>query len=562
MLYGEFFAEEFLVSKIKIIPLGGLGEIGKNMTVIEYDNDIIIVDCGMAFPNDDMPGVDCVIPDFSYVLRNKARIKGVVLTHGHEDHVGSLPYLLREIKVDVYATRLTIGLINNKLKEHRLLGKANLHSIKVGQPIEIGKFKIEFVHVNHSIPDAAALSIETPLGVIFHTGDFKIDSTPIEGDMIDIARISEIGKRGVLLMLCEGTNVESPGYTLSERTVGTTFDNIFAMNNDKRIIVATFSSNIHRIQQIINSAEQTKRKIAISGRSMENVISVAVELGYLKISKNLIIDINTISSYTPSQLVIITTGSQGEPMSALSRMASSDHKKVIISPTDLIIVSADPIPGNEKCINNVINELIKKGAKVIYETLADVHVSGHACQEEIKLIIKLISPQYFIPVHGEERHLRGLASIAESLGISKENIFKLELGSIFEVDNQNAKISGKVPSGTMFVDGLSLGDSGNIVLKDRKLLSQEGLVIVSAVVSSDMCMLLSQPDIICRGFFFTKRQENKIISEILSCAVQTINDYQTHDLSVLKSKLKNNISQMISQKTRHNPMVIPIITEV
>ncbi len=481
--------------KIKVTPLGGLLEIGKNLTVFEYGNDMIILDCGLAFPDDDMLGIDMVIPDITYLVKNADRIRGMVLTHGHEDHIGAIPYVLKEINVPVYGTKLTLGILKNKLTEHNLLSTTTLKVINPGESFNLGCFKIEFIRSNHSIADAVAVALHTPAGVILHTGDFKIDSTPIDGEMIDLGRIGQLGKEGILLLMSDSTNAERKGFTMSERTVGATFDSIFE-NCKKRIFVATFASNIHRVQQIINSAVKNGRKVAVSGRSMENVLAAAIELGYMKIPDNTLISLDDIGRYSKEQLVIVTTGSQGEPMSALSRMAFSGHKKVNIEADDLVIISASPIPGNEKTISNVINELLKHGAEVVYESLADVHVSGHACQEELKIILALAKPKYFMPVHGEYKHLSRHRELALSMGIKSKNIFMMENGKTLELSKTGAKITGSVPAGRVLVDGLGVGDVGNIVLRDRKHLAQDGLIVVVVSMEHETGTVVAGPDII------------------------------------------------------------------
>lgn len=496
-------------AKLKIIPLGGLNEIGKNMTVFEYGNDIIVVDCGLAFPDDEMLGIDLVIPDISYLLKNKDKVKAIVLTHGHEDHIGALPYVLKQLNLPIYGTRLTLGLVENKLKEYGLLRDSKLITVKPKETVKIGQFKIEFIRTTHSIADSVALAIHTPVGVIFHSGDFKIDYTPIAGEVADFHRFAELGAQGVLVMLCDSTNIERPGYTMSERTVGETFDNLFR-KAEQRIIVATFASNIHRVQQIIDSAHKFGRKVAISGRSMINVVNVAKELGYLDIPADILIDLDEANKLSFDKVVIITTGSQGEPMSALTRMASSEHKKVEIVPGDTVIISASAIPGNEKFISRVINQLFKKGAEVIYDTLADVHVSGHACQEEIKLLHTLIKPRFFIPVHGEYRHLKQHAHLAESLGMDPKNIFIADNGTVLEFTKSSGRITGTVTAGKVLVDGLGVGDVGNIVLRDRKHLSQDGLFVVVVTISKEKRSIIAGPDIISRGFVYVRESEDLI----------------------------------------------------
>lgn len=549
--------------KIKITPLGGLHEIGKNMTVFEYGSDLIILDCGLAFPDDDMLGIDMVIPDVTYLQKHKNRIRGIVLTHGHEDHIGAIPYVLKEFNVPVYGTRLTLGILKNKLIEHGLLNSTQMNVINPGETFKLGEFKIEFIRSNHSIADAVAVALHTPAGVILHTGDFKIDSTPIDGEMIDLGRIGELGKKGVLLLMSDSTNAERRGYTMSERTVGHTFDNIFE-NCSKRIFVATFASNIHRVQQIINAAVKYGRKVALSGRSMVNVINAAIELGYMKIPKNTLIELDEIGRYAKDQLVIVTTGTQGEPMSALSRMAYSGHKKVNIEADDLVIISASPIPGNEKTISNVINELLKHGAEVIYESLAEVHVSGHACQEELKIILALAKPKYFMPVHGEYKHLSRHRDLALQMGISPKNIFMMENGKVLEVSSNQAKITGTVPSGRVLVDGLGVGDVGNIVLRDRKHLAQDGLIVVVLTMEHESKTVVAGPDIISRGFVYVRESEDLMESMRLK-AVEIVDDCldnNTIDWATLKSHIKNELGSFIFSKTKRKPMILPVIMDV
>jgi len=551
-------------SKLKIIPLGGLDEIGKNMTVFEYGNEIIIVDCGMAFPDDDMPGVDLVINDISYLEKNRDKIKGIFLTHGHEDHIGALPYFLKNINVPVFGTRLTIGLVEHKMKEHNLLSTVNLNSVRMGSTISAGRyFNVEFIRTNHSIADSAALAITTPLGTLIHMGDFKIDTTPIVGDVIDLARLGELGSRGVLALMSDSTNAERPGYAMSERSVGEKFEEIFKGCN-KRIIVATFASNVHRVQQIINAAVKNGRKVAVSGRSMENIVEISILLGYMKIPEGVLINLDNINKYPPEKVVIITTGSQGEPMSALTRMAFSDHRKVEITKNDLVIISATPIPGNEKSVANVVNELFKIGASVIYKTLAEVHVSGHACMEELKLILALTKPKYFIPVHGEHRHLVQHAGIAHKMGIPEQNTFILGNGSVLEFDHECAKVIGTVPTGKILVDGLGVGDVGNIVLRDRKHLAQDGLIIIVATLSSETGMIMAGPDIISRGFVYVREAEDLIVNvrEVARESLERCTQSHAADWATMKSALKNNISRYIYEQTNRTPMILPVIMEV
>ncbi len=549
-------------NKLKIIPLGGLDEIGKNMTVIEYGNEMIMVDCGMSFPDDDMPGVDLVINDISYVEKNKAKLKGVFLTHGHEDHIGGLPYFLKQINVPIYGTQLTIGLVEHKLKEHTMLSKVKLNKVRAGDIVKINNvFTIEFIRTNHSIADSVALAITTPVGVVIHMGDFKIDTTPIVGEMIDLARLGELGNQGVLALMSDSTNVERPGYAMSERTVGDKFNGIFK-GCKKRIIIATFASNVHRVQQIIDAAAENGRKVAVSGRSMENIIEISVLLGYLKVPSGILIPLDSIGKYPPHKLVIITTGSQGESMSALTRMAFSDHSKVEVTKDDLIIISATPIPGNEKSVSNVINELFKIGAEVIYKALMDVHVSGHACQEELKTILALTKAKYFIPVHGERRHLMLHAKIAESMGI--KNTFVLQNGSVLELDRTSAKVTGTVQAGRILVDGLGVGDVGNIVLRDRKLLAQDGLIIVVATISKDGKEIVSGPDVVSRGFVYVRESEDLMqrIKEIARERIEACKKANISDWATIKTSIKNSIYKYIYEETNRTPMIIPVIMEI
>ena len=550
--------------KLKIIPIGGLDEIGKNLTAFEYGNEIIIVDCGMAFPDDDMPGVDMVINDISYLVKNRSKIQGVFLTHGHEDHIGGLPYFLKEINVPVYGTRLTLGLVEHKLKEHNLLSSVKLVRTRPGNVIKASNnFTVEFITTNHSIADSVALAIKTPVGTVVHMGDFKIDSTPIVGDVIDLARLGELGKEGVLALMSDSTNVESPGYAMSERTVGQQFEKIF-QNCNKRIIVATFASNVHRVQQIIDAAAKNKRKVAISGRSMENIVEISILLGYMKVPEGVLINLDNINKYKPNQVVIITTGSQGEPMSALTRMAFSDHRKVEVTKDDLIIISASPIPGNEKAVSNVINELFKIGAEVIYKSLMDVHVSGHACQEELKLIMSIVKPKYFIPVHGEHRHLVLHKRLAEDMGIPCERSFVLSNGSVLEMDKTEAKITGNVQAGRVLVDGLGVGDVGNIVLRDRKHLSQDGLIIIVATIDSEKKEIVSRPDVISRGFVYVREAEQLIegIKEISVDAITETFSRRNMDWTMMKNSIKSSVTKYIYESTKRNPMILPIIEEI
>lgn len=550
-------------TKLKIIPLGGLNEIGKNLTAFEYGEHIIVVDCGLAFPEDDMLGIDLVIPDTTYLVKNKNKIKGIIITHGHEDHIGALPYVLRDINVPVYGTRLTLGLVEYKLEEHGMRRETELNTVKPGDVINLGAFKIEFIRSNHSIADAVALAIFTPVGTIVHTSDFKIDFTPIDGDVIDLMRFAELGRAGVLALLADSTNVERSGYTMSERTVGQSFDELF-MNCNQRIIVATFASNIHRVQQVINSAVKFDRKVAICGRSMVNVANVAVKLGYMNVPEGVFIDVDEIQRYRPDQLVIITTGSQGEPMSALSRIAASDHKKISIIPGDKVIISASPIPGNEKLISRVINELSKKGAEVIYGAIMDTHVSGHACQEELKVIHTLVRPKYFMPVHGEYRHLSQHANLAEQLGMKPENIFIMDNGKVLELTRDSARMNGNVTAGKVLVDGLGVGDVGNIVLRDRKHLAQDGLIVVVVTLDGEKGCVIAGPDIISRGFVYVRESEY-LIEEIKSIIKAKLNECEAKrikDWSTLKNSIKESLRDFLYEKTKRKPMILPIIMEI
>jgi ribonuclease J len=555
--------KEIRKTPLKIIPLGGLNEIGKNLTLFECSNDIFIVDCGLAFPDAEMLGVDIVIPDFTYVERNQSKIRGIVLTHGHEDHIGSLAYLLKRINVPIYGTKLTLGLVENKLKEHGLTGKVKLNIIAPKKTVKMGCMAVEFITVNHSIPDAVGLAIHTPTGIVIHTGDFKVDYSPINGGIIDLARFGELGSKGVLLLMSDSTNAERPGFTETEKKVGTSFDNLFSKADGKRIIIATFSSNIHRVQQIINSAAKFNRKVAVFGRSMINVMTTAIELGYLSVPKGLIIDIENMHSYTSEQIVLITTGSQGEPMSALTRMAMNDHKKVNINPNDYIIISATPIPGNEKFVTKVVNELMKSGAEVLYEGMYDVHVSGHACQEELKLMIALTKPKFFMPIHGEYKHLKKHAQIANEMGIPTKNMLIGEIGNVIETDGTEIKIVSQVPAGRVLVDGLGVGDVGSIVLRDRKHLAQDGLIIVVISIDRASSSVVAGPDIISRGFVYVRESE-----ELMHDAKQLLFDTLSHcspsdlrEWTTLKSKLRDVLSDYIYGKTKRSPMILPIIME-
>ena len=547
--------------KLRIIPLGGLEQIGMNITAFEYEDSIIVVDCGLSFPEDDMLGIDLVIPDVTYLKENIDKVKGFVITHGHEDHIGALPYVLREINVPIYATKLTVGLIDNKLKEHNLLRTTKRKVIKHGQSINLGCFRIEFIKTNHSIQDASALAIYSPAGIVIHTGDFKVDYTPVFGDAIDLQRFAEIGKKGVLALMCDSTNAERKGFTMSERTVGKTFDNIFAEHKNTRIIIATFASNVDRVQQIINSAYKYGRKVAVEGRSMVNVIGTAAELGYLQIPDKTLIDIDQIKNYPDDKVVLITTGSQGESMAALSRMAANIHKKVTIKPNDTIIFSSNPIPGNEKAVSRVINELSRKGADVIFQ---DAHVSGHACQEEIKLIYSLVKPKYSIPVHGEYRHLKAQAQIASDLGIPKENIFILSSGDVLELNEEEpAKVKEKVRTGAILVDGLGVGDVGNIVLRDRQHLAEDGIMIVVLTLEKHSSRLLAGPDIVSRGFVYVREAEDLMDEAriVVEDAIDVCLDKHITDWGKIKNIIKDSLGDFLWKRTKRNPMILPIIME-
>lgn len=551
-------------SPLRIIPLGGINEIGKNLTVYEYEEDIIMVDCGMAFPDDDMLGIDIVIPDFTYLIKNQDRIRGLFITHGHEDHIGAVPYLLKEINVPIYGTPLTIGLIEGKLREHELLSTAQLNKISAGTTVKAGKFSVEFIHVNHSIADAVAFAVKCPLGVVVQTGDFKIDTTPIDGEVIDLGRFAELGNKGVLALLSDSTNAERPGFTASEKIVGESFSNIFAKANNQRIIVATFSSNVHRIQQIIDEAAKLERKVAVSGRSMINLINVASELGYLNIPEGILIDLSMVRKYPPEQLVIITTGSQGEELSALHRMAFSEHRQVEIAPNDLVIISATPIPGNEKLVNKVINELTKHGAKVVYEKMYDVHVSGHACQEEQKLMLSLVKPRFFIPVHGEQKHLRKHGELAQSLGMKKENIMISNIGSVIELTAKTMRSTETVEAGRLLVDGLGIGDVGSVVLRDRKHLAQDGIFVVVMCLDSATGEMISGPEIISRGFVYVKGSEELMeeTRDVVWDIAESTPINNQRDWNTMKVKVRDAVSHLLYERTGRSPMILPIIMEV
>ena len=549
-------------NKIKVMALGGLNEIGKNMTVIEYKDEIIVIDAGMSFPDDEMLGVDVVIPDISYLIKNKDKIKGIFITHGHEDHIGALPYILKKINIPIYGAKLSIGLIQVKLKEHKI-NNAKLNVVSPRDIIKLSHMEVEFIKNNHSIPDACSIAVHTDQGIIYHTGDFKIDLTPIDGEVMDIHRICELSKKGVLLLLADSTNAEQPGSTMSEKTVGVGLDDLFRIASDSRIIVATFASNIHRLQQIINTSEKFNRKVAVSGRSMVNVVAVATELGYLNIPDNMLIDLNDISKYEDNEVVLITTGSQGEPMSALARMASAEHKKVEIKRGDLIIISAHPIPGNEKLISKVINSLFEKGAEVVYDE-SDIHVSGHAKQEELKLMHRLVRPKFFMPAHGEYRMLKIHAELAEELGMPSQNIFVNKIGDVLEIDRNSAKVTGTIPTGNVLVDGLGVGDVGNIVLRDRKHLSEDGLMIVVVTISKEDGKVLAGPDIISRGFVYVRESEDLMDGDknVIKDVLRDCEDRNIKEWAYLKNNIKENLKEYLYQKTKRNPMILPIIMEV
>lgn len=552
-----------MASKLKITSLGGLNEIGKNLTVYEYGGDMIIVDVGLGFPDDDMYGVDIVIPDFSYIVKNKNRVRGIFLTHGHEDHIGGIPYIMRQINAPIYCTKLTAGLIQIKLQEHGLLQNTKINILKAGDTQKAGCFEVEFIHVNHSIADAVSFAINTPIGVVVHTGDFKVDTTPIQGDMIDLARFGDLGKQGVLALLSDSTNIEKPGYSVSESKVGESFDNLFK-GCDKRIIVTTFASNVHRIQQVINCAARYGRKVGITGRSMENILKVSTEMGYMTIPKNTLMEMARIKDMPNEKVVIITTGSQGESMSALYRMAFSGHKQIEVGQGDRVILSASAIPGNEKTVSNVINELFHKGAEVIYDRLSDLHVSGHACQEELKMMLALTKPRFFIPVHGEHRHLKKHAAVAEQMGVPSKNIIISEIGRVIEITKKTAKLNGTVTAGRVLVDGNGVGDVGSVVLRDRKLLAQDGMVVVVVNLSSQDGSLLSGPDIVTRGFIYVKESE-ELIKELKRIVIESLDSCDrrnTRDYATVKATIKNNLSGYLYKKTKRSPMILPVIAEI
>lgn len=548
---------------VKVIPLGGLGEIGKNITAFEYGNEIVIIDCGISFPDEEMYGVDLVIPDITYLLNNKDKVKAIFLTHGHEDHIGSLPYILQQLNRPVYGTPLTLGIVENKLKEHNMLSDCELNKVEAGDIVELKNLKIEFIRNTHSIADSCSIAIHTPVGVILHTGDFKIDYTPIDGLVMDFHRIAELGKKGVLLLMADSTNVQRKGHTISEKSIGETLTKIFS-NAKGRVIVATFASNIHRMQQIIDASIEYGRKVAFSGRSMENISKVAMDLGYLHIPETYLITVDEMKNYPNEQITIITTGSQGEPMAALARIAYSNHRKIAIEPKDLFIISASPIPGNEKLISRVINELFKKGADVIYEALEEVHVSGHAYEEELKLIHTLVHPKYFMPVHGEYRHLKRHVDLAMELGMERENIFSLETGQVLEISHEEAKVSGKVRTGSIFVDGIGVGDVGNIVLRDRRYLAQDGMLTIVVTLEKESYSVIAGPDVITRGFIYVKESEELIneVKGIVKKELENCLENKIIEWYVLKSNIKKSVEKYLYEKTKRRPIVLPIIMEI
>ncbi len=551
--------------KLRIIPLGGLGEIGKNITVIEYENDMIVVDCGLGFPDEDMPGIDLVIPDFAYLEANREKLRGVFLTHGHEDHIGGVPYLLRTLNVPVYGTPLTLGIIKNKLEEHVLQWTPVLKTVNAGDRVRAGELEVEFIHVNHSIADACALAIRTPYGTLVHSGDFKLDTSPIDGDVMDIVRLGELGREGVLMLMCESTNAERPGHTPSERKVGTSFEYIFNTHPKKRVIIATFSSNVHRVQQIIDASVRHKRKVAITGRSMLNIVSAAIELGYMHVPQGVLIDLSEMKRFKPGELTVITTGSQGEPMSALYRMAFSDHNQITLDQNDLVVLSSSAIPGNEKLVGRIVNELAKNRIEVVNDSSAEVHVSGHACQEEIKLMQALVKPKYYMPVHGESRHLAANRELALYMGIKEQNIFVSEIGRVLEIDGSGARLTETVPAGKVLVDGYGVGDVGSIVLRDRRHLAQDGLIVVVATVDTDSRLLLSGPDLVSRGFVYVREAEDMMeeARQIASDAIlDSLSSRRQVDRMQLKRQVKDDLTKYFYSKTRRKPMILPVIMNV
>ncbi|OVE64455.1 ribonuclease J [Clostridium diolis] len=550
-------------SKVKIIPLGGLGEIGKNLTVFEYEDEIVIIDCGMSFPDEELLGIDLVLPDITYLLRNKDKIKGFFITHGHEDHIGGLPYVLKQINVPIYATKLTLGLIESKLEEHNILSDCTLKMVKPGDIIETGNFNIEFIRTNHSIADSVSIALHTPIGIIVHTGDFKIDFTPIDGEIIDLQRYAQLGKKGVLLLMADSTNATRSGYTMSEKTVGETLNNLF-IKADGRVIVATFASSIHRVQQIANASIKNGRKIAFSGRSMEKISEVAMSLGYLFIPEEMIIDLNNVKKYPDNKVTIITTGSQGEPMAALTRIAAGNHRSIQLEKGDTVIISSTPIPGNKKAVSCVVDDLTEKGAKVIYEAIEDIHVSGHACEQELRLIHALLKPKFFVPVHGEYRHLLSHSKIAENMGMDKSNMFILEIGDVLELSRNKAEITNKVPAGRVLIDGLGVGDIGNIVLRDRKNLAKDGIITVVIVINKESKTVISGPDIITRGFVYVRDSEELMreIRRIVSKSVERCLDNDVTGWSEIKSAIRREVNTYVYTKMKRKPMVLPVITEI
>ncbi len=550
-------------SKLKVMMLGGLNEIGKNIAVLEYEDDIIVIDCGLAFPDDDMLGIDLVIPDITYLEKNADKIRGILITHGHEDHIGAIPYVLRTINPPIYGTRLTLGILENKLNEHKLTKQAQLNTVEAGDTVKLGCFEAEFIHVNHSIADACAIAIRTPVGVVIHTGDFKLDVSPIDGEMMDVTRLGEYGREGVLLLMCESTNVERPGYTPSERKVGGQLDQIYMQNGDKRIIIATFSSNVHRVQQIINTSAKYGRHVAVTGRSMVNVVGAAVRLGYMDVPEDVLIDISDIGRYKPEQITIITTGSQGEPMSALYRMAFSDHNQVELTSGDLVVLSSHAIPGNEVLVGKIINEMYRRGVNVYHEE-EEVHVSGHACREEIKMMHSLTKPKFFMPIHGEYRHLMQHKELAQFMGMSADHIFVCEIGQVLELDGESCRRAGSVPSGRVLIDGYGVGDVGNIVLRDRRHLAQDGLIVVVATVDVDSCEIISGPDIISRGFVYVRESE-ELMDEVRAIARNVLEETLeagVTEWNQIKSNVKDDLSKYLYSKTKRKPMILPVIMNV
>jgi ribonuclease J len=551
-------------SKLRVMCLGGLQEIGKNMTVLEYGDDIVVIDCGMGFPDEDMPGVDLVIPDITYLINNAHKIRGILITHGHEDHIGAVPYVLGQISVPIYGTRLSLGIIEGKLMENPPPTEPELYTVEAGDVINLGVFKAEFIHVNHSIADACAIAITTPVGIVYHSGDFKLDVSPIDGQIMDLTRIGEIGKAGVTLLLCESTNASRPGFTPSERTVGSSFERIFDKHEGKRLIVATFSSNVHRVQQIIDASASHGRKVAVLGRSMVNVIGAAAELGYMNLPDGVLIDISEIKKYKPGEITLITTGSQGEPMSALYRIAFSEHDKVRLSQSDVVILSSSAIPGNEKLVGRIINALIKSGVKVVSDSAEDVHVSGHACSEEIKLLMALLKPKFFMPIHGEYRHLYANKEIGEFMGIPSENIFISEIGRVLELDRKSAKFSGEVPAGRVLVDGSGVGDIGSVVLRDRLHLAEDGLVVVVCAIDREGGLLISGPDIVSRGFVYVKESEELMsrVKETAQGSIEKMLRSRSRDFAYMKSVIKDDLAKFIFRETKRKPMILPIIMDL